>query len=102
MNTSNSYAHIRPRIPKNSLKTTLKNLKKWQVALRNDFEPELFNNTPHLADIKSWLYKQGAFYASISGSGSAVYGLFENPPAISTFQKYECVLRSLELPSESS
>ena len=102
VNTFNSYAHVRPRIPKNSLKTCLKNLKKWHLMLRNDFEPQLFNNTPHLANIKSLLYKKGAFYASVSGSGSAVYGLFENLPAISAFQKYECVLRSLELPSELS
>ena len=100
--TSDSYAHIQPRIPKNSLRTSLKNLKKWHAVLRNDFEPQLFNKTPLLADIKSRLYKQGAFYASMSGSGSAIYGLFENPPAISAFQKYECVVRSLGLPSQLS
>jgi 4-diphosphocytidyl-2-C-methyl-D-erythritol kinase len=100
--TSDSYAHIQPRIPKNSLRTSLKNLKKWHTILRNDFEPQLFNKTPLLADIKLRLYKQGAFYASMSGSGSAIYGLFENPPAISAFQKYECVVRSLGLPSQLS
>ena len=102
LSTSNSYAHIQPKIPKNSLRASLKNLKKWPTLLRNDFEPPLFNNTPLLANIKSRLYTQGAFYASMSGSGSAVYGLFENPPEVSAFQKYECVLRPLELPSELS
>ena len=80
----------------------MKNIKKWHILLRNDFESQLFKSTPHLAEIKSWLYKQGAIYASMSGSGSAIYGLFENPPANYSFKKYECILRSLELPSELS
>jgi len=62
----------------------------------------LFRNIPTLARIKSRLYDQGAFYAAMSGSGSALYGLFEEPPAITTFQKYECILRSLTLPTASS
>lgn len=102
VNTPNSYAHIQPRVPKNSLRASLKNIKKWHILLRNDFESQLFKSTPHLAEIKSWLYKQGAIYASMSGSGSAIYGLFENPPANYSFKKYECILRSLEIPSELS
>ena len=99
MSTSNAYAKIQPKIPEKSLKKSLKDLKKWHTLLHNDFEQFLFNDIPTLADIKSKLYDKGAFYASISGSGSAIYGLFEKPVAVSDFKEHECILRSLELPS---
>ena len=97
--TSNAYANIQPKTPENSLKVSLKDLKKWQSHLHNDFEEPLFKNAPTLSDIKSQLYDQGAFYAAMSGSGSAIYGLFEQPPAVTAFQKHECILRSLALPA---
>ncbi|MAJ51003.1 MAG: 4-(cytidine 5'-diphospho)-2-C-methyl-D-erythritol kinase [Flammeovirgaceae bacterium] len=101
ISTSNAYANIQPKIPKTSLRESLKDLKKWHALLHNDFEQSLFNDTPALADIKSKLYDKGAFYASMSGSGSAVYGLFEKPVAVSDFKKHECILRSLALPPKS-
>lgn len=48
----------------------------WRDALVNDFEPSVFTKLPELADIKRQLYDLGALYASMSGSGSALYGLF--------------------------
>ena len=100
--TLNAYANIEPKKPKTSLEVSLKDLKKWRALLHNDFEQPFFKNIPALANIKSQLYDQGAFYAAMSGSGSAVYGLFEEPPAVTSFQKYEYILRSLALPSGSS
>lgn len=49
----------------------------WRGHLTNDFEEPIFKKYPRLADFKEWLYDQGAFYAAMSGSGSAVFGLFE-------------------------
>ena len=100
--TSHAYANIQPKISENSLEDSLKDLKKWHFTLHNDFEESLFRNIPTLARIKSRLYDQGAFYAAMSGSGSALYGLFKEPPAVTTFQKHECILRSLTLPTDSS
>lgn len=52
-------------------------LKTWREALHNDFEPEIFRRYPRLAEIKHSLYQRGAGFALMSGSGSALYGLFE-------------------------
>ncbi len=49
----------------------------WQGHLLNDFEESLFPLYPELEEIKSSLYKLGAVYASMTGSGSAIFGLFE-------------------------
>lgn len=49
----------------------------WKHDLVNDFEEAVFEEYPAIRSIKDKLYEQGAIYASMSGSGSAVYGLFE-------------------------
>jgi 4-diphosphocytidyl-2-C-methyl-D-erythritol kinase len=51
--------------------------------LVNDFEEPIFKKHPILKDIKSQLYEKGALYSSMSGSGSAIYGIFETKPNIS-------------------
>ena len=48
--------------------------------LTNDFEEGVFALHPEIADIKARLYGQGAAYASMSGSGSSVFGLFPDAP----------------------
>jgi 4-diphosphocytidyl-2-C-methyl-D-erythritol kinase len=49
----------------------------WKEQISNDFELPVFTNYPSLGGIKRQLYEQGSLYASMSGSGSAIYGLFE-------------------------
>jgi 4-diphosphocytidyl-2-C-methyl-D-erythritol kinase len=53
-------------------------LREWKEHLRNDFEPEIFRRYPRLAAIKHSMYTRGADFSLMSGSGSAVYGLFED------------------------
>lgn len=48
----------------------------WKDLIENDFEKSVFPSFPLLAAIKNQLYEQGALYASMSGSGSAIYGIF--------------------------
>ena len=52
-------------------------VERWRGQVRNDFETSVFVQHPQLAEIKESLYQSGAVYASMSGSGSAVYGVFE-------------------------
>lgn len=53
-------------------------IEKWRGKVKNDFEESIFPQFPITADIKEKLYKLGALYASMSGSGSTLYGIFDN------------------------
>jgi 4-diphosphocytidyl-2-C-methyl-D-erythritol kinase len=55
----------------------------WKNVIKNDFESTIFPKYPVLSNIKKQLYNMGALYASLSGSGSALYGIFESVPEIS-------------------
>ncbi|MDR1793279.1 MAG: 4-(cytidine 5'-diphospho)-2-C-methyl-D-erythritol kinase [Bacteroidales bacterium] len=64
--------------PQPSLQERLKApLSEWKDLIVNDFEKTLFPLYPQLTAIKADLYRKGAIYASLSGSGSAIYGIFE-------------------------
>lgn len=52
----------------------------WKNAVFNDFETHLFNLHPELKVIKEQLYDEGAVFASMSGSGSTIFGIFESLP----------------------
>lgn len=52
-------------------------IKEWKNKLKNDFEKSVFIKYPELINLKDKLYKEGAIYASMSGSGSVIFGVFE-------------------------
>ncbi|WP_066829721.1 4-(cytidine 5'-diphospho)-2-C-methyl-D-erythritol kinase [Rufibacter ruber] len=82
ISTAEAYAAVSPCFPKNSLKTLLaQDMAAWKETVVNDFEKSLFPQYPVLPQIKAQLYGMGAVYASMSGSGSTMYGLFQTPPA---------------------
>ena len=65
----------------------------WKNTLKNDFETTVFKQHPILAEIKDQLYQAGATYASLTGTGSTVYGIFEKDAPIelsSTLKQFEC------------
>ena len=79
VSTREAYAGIRPFVPAESLRERIaRPVGEWQTLLKNDFEPHIFAAHPAIAEAKAWLIEQGAIYASMSGSGSAVFGLFDH------------------------
>lgn len=57
--------------------TSLPDIKEWRGVLKNDFEDSLFPKYPILEEMKELMYNNGAIYASLSGSGATVYGIFD-------------------------
>jgi 4-diphosphocytidyl-2-C-methyl-D-erythritol kinase len=77
ISTAQAFAGIMPQAPKVPLREALgRPISTWRDTVSNDFEASLASTYPVLADIKAQLYAAGAAYSSLSGSGSAVYGLF--------------------------
>jgi 4-diphosphocytidyl-2-C-methyl-D-erythritol kinase len=83
VSTKEAYAGVRPFLPAVRLAEALKRpLTEWQMCVKNDFEPHIFEAHPAIAALKQTMLDEGALYASMSGSGSAVFGLFADEPKI--------------------
>ena len=81
VSTREAYAGVRPHKPVYSLYETAKlPVGQWAGRMMNDFEDSIFFGYPLLREIKEELYHQGAAYASMSGSGSTIFGLFRSRP----------------------
>ncbi len=78
VSTKDAYSGIRPHLPEVPLRDALaRPVEEWQGVLVNDFEETVFAKYPELDAIKRSLYECGAVYASMSGSGSALFALFK-------------------------
>jgi 4-diphosphocytidyl-2-C-methyl-D-erythritol kinase len=78
VSTRDAFAGIEPAVPATSLQQLIQQpVSEWKHGIQNDFEKTVFGRHPQLAVIKQKLYDAGAVYASMSGSGSTVYGLFD-------------------------
>jgi 4-diphosphocytidyl-2-C-methyl-D-erythritol kinase len=79
LSTTEAYRYVNPKNPTEKLANIIqKPIHFWKNELKNDFEEIAFEIIPELAGLKEQLYRAGAIYASLSGSGSAIYGIFEN------------------------
>lgn len=80
VSTPEAYSLVTPVVPAVSLKEIITMpVEEWKEKMVNDFEKSVFPKYPVIAAIKETLYQAGAIYASMSGSGSSVFGLFERP-----------------------
>ena len=80
VSTREAYAGVVPRVPDIPLAERLRRpVAEWQGLVGNDFEPSVFAAHPAIRAAKERLQAAGALYASMSGSGSAVFGLFDDP-----------------------
>ena len=79
INTAQAYDKVHPKKAIRSLENDILNLpaEQWKEFIHNDFEDSIFLQYPEIKKIKEKLYSLGAVYASMSGSGSAVYGIFK-------------------------
>ncbi|WP_299453234.1 4-(cytidine 5'-diphospho)-2-C-methyl-D-erythritol kinase [uncultured Microscilla sp.] len=78
VSTGEAYAGICPMEATNNLQEALQlEANVWKQKVKNDFEPQVFSKYPHIATIKTKLYEQGALYASLTGSGSTLFGIFD-------------------------
>ncbi len=88
ISTITAYQEVQPGIPEITIEKALNSpITEWKNLIKNDFESHLFKLYPELAVIKTELYANGAIYASLSGSGSVVYGIFLNQPDPSLFDQ---------------
>ncbi len=77
VSTREAYAHVVPRRSAYSLREIIHQpVETWKDRMKNDFEDSVFKQYPEIAVLKDRLYDLGAIYASMSGSGAAVYGIF--------------------------
>jgi 4-diphosphocytidyl-2-C-methyl-D-erythritol kinase len=88
ISTSEAFRGIKPTPVKDSLMELIYlPVKEWRKHIKNDFEESIFKNHAGIRGIKASLYEAGALYASMSGSGASVFGIFENTPDLSFLEK---------------
>ncbi|HRX13146.1 MAG TPA: 4-(cytidine 5'-diphospho)-2-C-methyl-D-erythritol kinase [Draconibacterium sp.] len=81
VSTPEAYKNVIPRNPKYRLTEIVKTpIDNWKNLIVNDFEKSIYSKYPQIAELKQLLYSLGASYASMSGSGSAVFGIFRHLP----------------------
>jgi len=90
ISTAEAYASVTPSVPDIDLLEVIEiQSNNWKDKLSNDFEKSAFAKHPLLRDLKLELYNAGAKFASMSGSGSSLFGIFEKPPELpEEIQKY--------------
>jgi len=88
ISTSIAYSGVSPKkVDFDWNKINVNNISDWQNILSNDFEKNVFIQYPEIEKIKNSFYKHNAVYAQMSGSGSAVYGIFKNETKLESLQE---------------
>ena len=77
ISTAEAYKNVIPKNSENNLMQYINEpISKWKDNIKNDFEESIFKNHPSLNKLKKEIYSNGAIFASMTGSGSVLYGLF--------------------------
>ncbi len=95
ISTREAYSGVGFSQPKRPLEDILAQPQTWKKELENGFEAHIFKKYPELSTLKQQLYKAGAWYASMSGSGACMYGFFEQKPDLEIFENLEYWLEEL-------
>jgi 4-diphosphocytidyl-2-C-methyl-D-erythritol kinase len=88
VSTAEAYRGVKPAPVSESLYDLIeKPLTAWRGHIKNDFEGHIFRDHPVIRGVKAELYEYGALYASMSGSGASVFGIFENTPNLQAMEE---------------
>jgi len=80
VSTRDAFSLITPDYPEKRITDIIQQpVEEWKNSLVNDFEKSVFAQYPEIGNAKDKLYESGAIYASMSGSGSSLYGIFKAP-----------------------
>lgn len=99
VSTASAFRYVVAQQPENSLLDLVQlPVTEWKGNIFNQFETSVFQQFPEIEEIKNQLYNMGAIYASMSGSGSCVFGLFvELPENVETFFPSTCLVFSQQI-----
>ena len=88
ISTSEAYGGIKPAPVRHSLFDLIyEPIEEWKKIIKNDFEANIFKNHVEIRGVKAALYEAGAIYASMSGSGASVFGIFDQTPNLSELEQ---------------
>ena len=88
VSTSEAYGGVKPAPVEQSLMELIDEpVAEWKNFVKNDFEVSVFKNHPIIRGVKAALYEAGAVYASMSGSGASVFGIFDSTPDLRELEK---------------
>ncbi|MDR1505117.1 MAG: 4-(cytidine 5'-diphospho)-2-C-methyl-D-erythritol kinase [Prevotella sp.] len=91
--TKDAFAEIKPKQPHISLREIIKRpVSDWKGLMANDFENSVFAKYPVIGGLKEDLYRKGALYASMTGSGSSVFGIFKEEQSDIQNSYQDCVV----------
>ena len=94
INTVQAYSEIQLSKQTESIhKVINRPIEEWKSHLFNSFETSVFNKYPELKELKTSLYDQGALYASMTGSGSSLYGIYMDEPSNSNDDLFERIVQ---------
>jgi 4-diphosphocytidyl-2-C-methyl-D-erythritol kinase len=88
VSTATAYADVTPQMPPIAIQTIVENYNfhEWRGILNNDFELTVLKKYPAIAKEKNTMYKLGAVYAGMTGSGAAVFGIFDVPVDVREYE----------------
>lgn len=100
VSTVDAYAGVIPQQAGSNLQLDIKkDVSEWKAVIKNDFEKSVFKKYPVIEEVKNNLYKLGASYAAMSGSGSCLYGIFKNDIDTQSYFK-NCFVWKAKITSE--
>jgi 4-diphosphocytidyl-2-C-methyl-D-erythritol kinase len=98
ISTAEAFLVMKPTVPVKRIREIIgQPIETWKFDLINDFEKYAFETYPQVKEIKNQLYETGALYASMSGSGSTVFGIFKKADAIKYVANSNYFYRVIEL-----